>query len=99
METVTDFIFLDSKITRDSDFSHEIKRHLFLGRRAMTNLDSMLKNRDIANKYPYSQSYGFAVDMYVCESWSIKKAVHQTIDAFKLWLWRRLMGFHWTTRR
>ena len=99
VETESFFIFGGSKITADGDCSHEIKRCLFLGRRAMTNLDSILKNRDIANKYPYTQSYGFAVDMYVCESWSIKKAAHQTIDAFKLWLWRRLMGFRWTTRR
>ena len=78
METVAGFIFLGSKITADGDFSHEIKRHLLLGRKAMTNLDSILKSRDITllNKGPHSQSYGFPAVMYGCESWTIKKAEH-----------------------
>ena len=87
METVTDFIFLDFTITADSDCSHEIKRRLLFGRKAMTNLDSILKSRDncFANKAPSSQSYGFSVVMYGCESWTIKKAEHRRIDSFKLW--------------
>ena len=86
METVTDFIFLGSKITADGECSHEIKRHLLLGRKAMTNLDSVLKNRHyFADKGLYSKSYGFPVVMYGCESWTIKKAEHQRIDAFELW--------------
>ena len=91
VETVSDFIILGSKITVDGDFSHEIKRHLLLGRKVMTNLDSILKSRDItlANKSPYSQGYGFPVIMYGCESWTIKKAECR-IDAFELWCWRRL---------
>ena len=88
VETVTDFIFLSSKITGDGDCSHEIKRCLLLGRKAMTNLDSMLKSRD--NKDPPSQSFGFLVVMYGDESWTIKKAEHGRIDAFELWYWRRL---------
>ena len=85
METVTDFIFLGSKITADSDCSHEIKRRLLLGRKAMTNLDSIF-----ADKGLYSQSYGFLVVMYGCESWTIKKAECRRNDAFQLWCWRTL---------
>ena len=87
METVTDFIFLSSKIMLDSDCSQEIKTHLLLGRKAMTILDSILKSRDItfANKALYSQSYVFLVVIYGCESWTTKKTEHQRIDAFKLW--------------
>ena len=87
METVTDFIFLGSKITADVDCSHEIERHLLLGRKAMPNLDSILQSRDrhLADKGPSSQSYGLPVVMYGCESWTIKKAEHQKIDAFELW--------------
>ena len=101
METVTDFIFLGSKITVDGDCSHEIKRCLFLGRKAMTNVDSILKSQRhyFANKGPYSQSYGFPVVMYGCESWIIKKAESQRIDAFELWCWRRLLRVPWTARR
>ena len=85
METGKDFIFLGSKITADGDCSHKIKRHLLLERKAMTNLESILKIRDIVvNKGLYSQSYGFPVVMYGCESWTIKKAEHQLIEAFKL---------------
>ena len=90
---MTDFTFLGSKITAEGNCSHEIKRHLFLGRRAVTNLDGILKNRDIASKHPYSQSSGFSIAlvvMYVCESWIIKKAECQRIDAFELWYRRRL---------
>ena len=101
METVTDFIFLGSKITVDGDCSHEIKRCLFLGRKAMTNVDSILKSQRhyFANKGPYSQSYGFPVVMYGSESWIIKKAESQRIDAFELWCWRRLLRVPWTARR
>jgi len=91
METVTDFIFLGSKITADGNCSHEIKRRLLLGRKAMTNLDSILKSRDIANTGPSSQRYGFSMVMYGCESWTIKKAECQRTDAFELWCWRRLL--------
>ena len=88
MATVTDFIFLGSKITADGDCSHEIKRHLLLGRKAMTNLDS----RDILQtKVHQVKAMVFPVVMYGCESWSIKKAKHQRIDAFELWCWRRLL--------
>ena len=92
METVTDFIFLGSKITADGDCSHEIKRCLLLGRKAMTNLDSILKSRDITLpiKVHLVKAMVFPVDMYGCESWTIKKAEHQRIDAFELWCWRRL---------
>ena len=101
METVTDFIFLGSKITADSDCSHEIKRHLLLGRKAMTNLDSILKKQRhyFANKGLSGQSYGFPVVMYGCESWTRKKADHQRIDAFELWSWRRLLRVPWTAKR
>ena len=90
-----------SRITADSNCSHEIKRHLPLGRKVMTNLDSITKKQrhHFANKGLYSQSYGFSVVMYKHESWTIKKAEHQRIDAFELWGWRRLLRVPWTTRR
>ena len=92
METVTDFIFLGSNITADGDYSHAIKRCLFLGRKAMTNLDSILKSRDITllTKVHIVKAMVFPVVMYGCENWTIKKAKHQRIDAFELWCWRRL---------
>ena len=92
METVTDFIFLGSKITADGDCSHEIKRHLLLGRKAMTNLDRVLKSRDITllTKVHIVKAMVFPVVMYACESWTINKAEHGRIDAFELWCWRRL---------
>ena len=99
IETVRDFIFLGSKVTADDDCSHEIKRRFFLGRKAMTNLESIFKNRDIANKVLSSQGYGFSSGMYGCESWTVKKAEHWRIDAFELWCWRRLLRFLWTARR
>ena len=101
METVTDFIFGGSKITADGDCSHEIKRCLLLGRKAMTNLDSILKSRDITllTKVPLIKAMVFPVVMYGCESWTIKKAEHQRIDAFELWCWRRLLRVPWTARR
>ena len=100
METVTDFIFLDSKITADGAGSHEIKTCLLLGRKAMTNLDSVLKSRYyFANKGPSSQGYVFLVVMYGCESWTIKKAEHRRIDALELWSWRRLLRVLWTAQR
>ena len=89
METVSDFIFLGSKITTNGDCSHEIKRRLLLGRKVMTNLDSILESRDIANKGSSSQGYGFSCVMYGCESWTVKKAERRRIDAFELWCWRR----------
>ena len=90
---VRDFIFLSSKITVDSDRSHEIKRHLLLGRKAMTNLDSILKSRDITlpTKVHLVKAMVFPVVMYGCESWTIKKAEHQRMDAFELWCWRRIL--------
>ena len=93
METETDFIFLGSKITEDSDCSHEIKRHLLLGRKAMTNLDSILKSRDLTlpTKVRLIKAMVFAVVMYECESWTVKKAEHGRIDAFELWCLRRLL--------
>ena len=93
METVRDFMFLDSKITADGDYSHEIKRHLLLGRKVMTNLDSILKSRDItlSTKVRLVKAMVFPVVMYGCESWIIKKAECQRIDAFELWCWRRLL--------
>ena len=96
-----DFIFLDSKITADGDCSHEIKRWLPLGRKVMTNLDSILKNRDITlpTKVHLVKAMVFPVIMYGCESWTVKKAEHQRIDAFELWCWRRLLRIPWTTRR
>ena len=101
METVTDSIFLGFKITVDGDCSHEIKRHLVLGRKAMTNLDSILKSRDITlpTKVRLVKVLVLPVVMYECESWTIKKAEHQRIHAFELWCWRRLLIVPWTTRR
>ena len=102
METSTDFIFLGSKITADDgDCSHEIKRHLLLRRKAMTNLDSILKRRGItlSTKVCLVKAMVFPVVMYGRESWTIKKAEHQRIDAFKLWCWRRLLRVPWTARR
>ena len=101
METVADFIFLVSKITVDGDCSREIKRHLLLGRKAMTNLDSILKSRDIASptKVRLVKPLVFPVVMYGCESWTIKKAEHRRIDAFQLWCWRRLLRVPWTEKR
>ena len=101
METVTDFIFGASKITADGDRSHEIKRCLLLGRKVMTNLDSILKSRDITLpvKFHLVKAMVFPVVMYGCESWTIKKVEHQRIDAFKLWYWRRLLRVPWTARR
>ena len=100
METVSDFIFLGSKINADSDCSHKIRRCFLLGRRAMTNLDSILKSRDItlSTKVHIIKAMVFPEVMYVCESWTIKKAEHQRIDAFKLWHWRRLLRVPWTAR-
>ena len=101
VETVADFIFLGSKITVDGDCSYEIKRSLFLGRKAMTNLDSILKSTDITllTKVCIVKGMIFPVVMYGCESWIIKKAECQIIDAFKLWCWRRLLRVPWTARR
>ena len=101
METVTDFVFWGSKITADGDCSHEIKRHLLLGRKAMTNLDSILKGRDITlpTNVRLVKSMVFPVVMYGCESWTVKKAEHQRTDAFELWCWRRLLRVPWTARR
>ena len=101
METVTDFILGGSKITADGDCSHEIKRHLLLARKAMTNLDSILKSRDITllTKIHLVKAMVFQVVMYGCESWTVKKAEGQRIDAFELWCWRRLLRVPWTARR
>ena len=101
VETVTDFIFLGSKITVGGDFSHEIKRHLFLGRKAIANLESILKRRDITfpTKVHLVKAMIFPVIMYGCESWTIKKAECRRIDAFELWCWRRLLRVPWTARR
>ena len=101
METVTDFIFLSSKITADGDCSHEIKRCLLLGRKVMTNLDSILKSRDITlpAKVHLVKSIVFPVVMYGCESSTIKKTECQRIDAFELWCWRRLLRVPWTAKR
>ena len=101
VETVAEFIFLGCKITADGDCSHEIKRHLLLGRKVMTNLDSILKNRDItlSTKVPLVKAMVFPVVMYGCESWTIKKVEHQRIDAFELWCWRKLLRVPWTARR
>ena len=100
-ETVVDFIFLGSKITADGDCSHEIKRHLLLGRKVMTNLDSILKSRDITlpTKVRLVKAMVFPVVMYGCESWTVKKAEHQGTDVFELWYWRRLLRVPWTARR
>ena len=100
METVTDFVFWGSTITADGDCSHEIKRYLLLGRKSMTNLDSILKSRDITSptKVRLVKAIVFPVAMYGCESLA-NKAEHQKIDAFELWCWRRLLRVPWTARR
>ena len=101
METVADFILGGSKITADSDCSHEIKRRLLLGRKAVTNLGSILKSRDITlpTKVHLVKAIVFPVVMYGCDSWTIKKAEHQKTDALELWCWRRLLRVPWTARR
>ena len=101
VETVSDFIFWGSKITADGEYSNEIKRHLLLGRKVMTNLDSIFKSRDISlpRKVHLVKAMVFPVVMYGCESWTVKKAENQRIDAFELWCWRRLLRVPWTTRR
>ena len=101
METVADFIFFGSKITADGDCSHEIKRRLLLGRKVMTNLDNILKSRDITlpTKVRLVKAMVFPVVMYGCESWMVKKAEHRRIDGFELWCWRRLLRVRWTARR
>ena len=101
VETVADFIFLGSKIIADGDCSHEIKRRLLLGRKVMSNLDSIFKSRDIAlpTKVHLVKAMVFPVVMYGCESWTVKKAECRSIDAFELWCWRRLLRVPWTARR
>ena len=101
VETVSDLIFWGSKITADGDCSHETKRRLLLGRKVMTNLDSILKSRDITlpTKVRLVKAMVFPVVMYGCESWTVRKVEHQRIDAFKLWCWRRLLRVPWTARR
>ena len=101
VEALTDFIFLVSKITANGDYNHEIKRHLLLGRKAMTNLDSVLETRDITlpTEVYIVKAMVFPVVMYRCESWTIRKAEHWRIDAFKLLCWRRLLRVPWTARR
>ena len=101
METATNFIFLSSKITADGDYSYEIKRRLLLGRKAMTNLGSILKSRDITvlTKVRLAKAMVFPVIVYGCESWTIKKAERRRIDAFELWCWRRLLRVSWTATR
>ena len=101
VETVSDFIFLSSKITADVDCSHEIKRHLLLGRKVMTNLDSILKSRDITlpAKVRLIKAMVFPLVMYGCEGWTVNKAERQRMDAFELWCWRRLLRVPWTARR
>ena len=101
VETILDFILEDSKITADGDCSHEIKRRLLLGRKVMTNLDSIIKSRDITlpTKVCLVKAMVFPVVMYGCESWTVKKAERRRIDAFELWCWRRLLRVPWTTRR
>ena len=101
VEAVTDFVFLGSKITADGKCSHEIRRHLLLGRKAMTKLDSILKSIDITlpTKVRLVEAMVFLVVMHGCESWTIKKAEYQRTDAFKLWCWRRLLSAPWTARR
>ena len=101
VETVSDFIFLGSEITADGDCSHEIKRRLLIGRKVMTNLDSILKSRDIplTTKDRLVKAVVFPVVMYGCESWAVKKAERRRIDAFELWCWRRLLRVPWTARR
>ena len=100
-ETLADFIFLGSRITADGDCSHETKSRLLLGRKVMTNLDSILKSRDITlpTKVHLDKAMVFLVVIYGCESWTIKKAEHQRIDVFELWCWRRLLRVPWTARR
>ena len=101
MVIVSDFLFMGSKITADSDCSHEIRRRLLLGRKAMTNLDSVLKSRDVTllTKVRIVKGMVFPVVTYGCKSWTIKKATCQKIDAFELWYWRRLLKVPWTARR
>ena len=101
VETVSDFILGGSQITADGDCSHEIKRHLLLGRKVMTNLDSIFKSRDITlpTEICLVKAMVFPVVMYGCESWTVKKAEHRRIDAFELWCWRRLLTVPWTARR
>ena len=101
METMADFIFWGSQITANGDCSHEIKRRLLLGRKAMTNLESLLKSRDITlpTKVHLIKAMVFPVVIYEYESWTIKKAEHRRIDAFELWCWRRLLSIRWTVRR
>ena len=101
VETVSDFTFWGSKITADGDCSHEIKRRLLLGRKVITNLDSIFKSRDItlSTKVPLIKAVVFPVVMHVCDSWTVKKAEHGRIDAFELWCWRRLLRVPWTARR
>ena len=101
MRKLSDFIFGGSKITADGDCSHEIKRHLLLGRKIMTNLDSIFKSRDIAlpTKVRLVKAMVFPVVMYGCESWTVKKAERRRTDAFELWCWRRLLRVPWTARR
>ena len=101
METVSDFILGGTKITADGDYSHEIKRRLLLGRKVMTNLDSLFKSTDITlpTKIHLVQAMVFPVVIYGCESWTVKKAEHQRIDAFELWCWRRLLRVPWTAKR
>ena len=101
MVTVTDFIFLGSQITADGDCSHEIKRRLLLGRKAMTNLDSILKSREITltTKVHLVKAMVFPVVMYECKGWTVKKAEHQSTDVLELWCWRRLLRVPWTARR
>ena len=101
VETVSDFIFWGSKITADGDCSHELKRHLLLGRKVMTNLDSIFKSRDITlpTKLCLVKAMAFPVVMYGCESWTVKKAECRRIDAFELWCWRRLLRVPWNARR
>ena len=101
VETVSDFIFGGSKITADVDCSHEIKRRLLLGRKVMTNLDSLVESRDITlpTKVHLVKAMAFPVVMYGCESWTVKKAERRRIDAFGLWCWRRLLTVPWTAKR
>ena len=101
METVADFIFMGSKITANGDCSHEIKRHFFLGRKALTNIDSILKSKNITlpTKIQIVKAMVFPIIMYGSESWTTKKAEHPRIDAFELWCWRRLLIVPWTARR
>ena len=101
VETVADFIFLGSKVTEDVNFSHEIKRRLLLGRKVMTNLDIILKSRDItlSTKVCLVKAMVFPIVMYGCDSWTVKKAERREIDSFELWCWRRLLRAPWTARR